>query len=159
MNSKESSTGDWTWQRGLLRAVLWAGLFALVTAGGLGLLARHYPLLTVNAWLRLGLGFMVPCVLFGVVHRTAGMAGSVCTALVVLLTAAIFVSQHYVFAWYGVPMASGRVLNGPVWLTLEAIMLTNSTAAIGLIASVALCHDGGSIWRAVLGVLSIHIHG
>ncbi len=87
------------------------------------------------------------------------MAGSVCTALVVVLTAAIFVSQNYVFACYGVLMASGRVLTGPAWLDPEVIVLTNAVPAIGLMVAVALCHDAGSIWRTVLDLLSTHIRG
>ena len=159
MNGERDNSGDWTWRRGLCRAVFWGCIVALILGGVLGVIARHFPLVTLNAWLRLAVGFLVPCMLFSVVHRAAGMAGSVCTALVVVLTAAIFVSQNYVFACYGVLMASGRVLTGPAWLDPEVIVLTNAVPAIGLMVAVALCHDAGSIWRTVLDLLSTHIRG
>lgn len=156
---KNDSQIEWTWARGMRRATGWATLAALVMAAGLGVAARYWPILVLNVWVRLLLAFLVAWLLFAVVHRTAGMAGGPCTAEVVVLTAAVFLSQHWVFATYGVPTVAGRLITGNVWFDPTMIMATESTACVGLVFAVMLCHDGGSVWRTVVDMLSAHLHG
>jgi hypothetical protein len=153
------STSEWTWIKGLRRAIVWGSAAAVLMAIGLDVGARHWPGVMLNYWVRAALAFAVAWILFSIIHRAAGMAGAICTALVSLLTAEAFVSQHWVFATYGVPTVSGRLIIGDVWLDPVTIMVTNMSTGIALVLATTLCHEGGSIWRTVVDILGARIHG
>lgn len=151
--SHRPESAEWTWIRGLGRGIFWALTASAILAGILDVLAACVPSFLLNFWVRMALAFFVSWILFAVVHRTSGMAGTACSAVVVLAAAAVFLSQHFVFAAYGVPTSAGRPLIGDVWLEPPFILATNISTCLGLLIACTLCHEGGEVWRTVIEVL------
>ena len=156
MSTAERST-DWTAWKGLRRGIQWSVVAAVLLAVPLGFLAAYLPLLVLNFWLRWSLAFLVGWILFAVVHRASGMAGAASTTIAVLAAAAVFLSQHFVFAACGVLLTNGKLVSGEIWLDPMMIASTNMSTAIGLLFATLLCRDGGGIWQSVAGIFGAHI--
>lgn len=146
------SDDSWTPWQGIRRAVIWGGLVALLLAAGMAPLAWYVPYVVLNAWLRLAFAFGFTCLLFSLVHRKAGMAGGVCTLIVLVYVFLILFSQHLVFSIHGVPTSKGIVI-GWQWCHPTVLLLVNWVPLLGVFLGVVLCHDGGAVSRTVVDIL------
>lgn len=156
------SSGDsaeWTWIKGLRRGLQWGIVATAILATVLGVMAAYLPHFVLNFWLRWVIAFFVGWVLFAVVHRASGMAGGACTAIVLAGAAAVFMTQHFVFAARGVTLTSGKTMSGDVWLEPATIVTVNISTFLGLTIATMLCHEGAGVWQAVAGILSGRVRG
>jgi hypothetical protein len=157
--SSRNEGAEWTWIKGLGRALQWTIVATTILAAIMGVMAAYLPHFVLNFWLRWVIAFFVGWILFAVVHRAAGMAGGVCTAIVLVAAAAVFMTQHFVFAECGVTLTSGKIVSGEVWLEPATIASVNVSTFLGLVIATMLCHDGAGIWQTVAGILSGRVRG
>ena len=100
----EPNKGDrWTpligLRRGFVHGVAAAGVLALLMTP----VALYLPFMLIVAWLRIPLAFGLTWVLASVVQRAAGMAGGACSAVTLAVGGIALMSNHIVFALFGVP--------------------------------------------------------
>lgn len=81
--------------------------------------------------------------LFGVVHRAAGMTGRACTALVMILVVLVLCSHHVVFAMHGVPTKDGWQ-SGWEACTPSLFLVVHGFPLMVAGVCAALCHEGDS---------------
>lgn len=154
----EADTDDWTPGQGLCRAAVWGAITAALYAALLAPVAWHAPVLLLNVWIRLVTGFFVTWTLFVVVHRTAGMTGMLCTLMVVVYALLALFSQNVVLALHGSPIGE-RGVSGWIWLEPNVVVLVNGMGLLGVGFAIALCHEGGAVWRTVVEILTSRITG
>ena len=106
-SGRSSEDREWTPARGLIRGAFWGLLAAFGLALALAPLARFAPFMVLILWLRIPLGFAVTWLLCLAVQRAAGMTAPLCLALGWVLAAGVLVSNHAVFAVYGLPTIGG----------------------------------------------------
>ncbi len=128
----EEAVGDWTPERGIRRALAWGVLAALVCGAVLNVPVFGLPPATLQWPFRLAFAFAVTWVLFRVVHRAAGMAGTFCTTLVVVLSLLVMLSQYVVLAMHDESVLDPAIL---------CISFVPTLIGVGFCAW--LCHHGG----------------
>ncbi len=155
-----TAEGDEQWDAvsGILRALVWGSLAAVMMAVVLGIVAWHAPTLLLHWVIRMAIAFGVTVILFKVIHWAAGMAGNVCTGLAVVLAVAIMFSQHLVFAAHGVPGRSGQLIIGPQWYEPATLLIVNLPALAIIVVCASLCHDGGSVGGTIIEILKSKLH-
>jgi hypothetical protein len=149
---------DWTPWKGLRRAAVHGAIASVLAAALLGVIARYAPLVLLNVWIRLATGFFVTWTLFAVIHRAAGMVVYPCTAMAAAYALLVLFSQNAVLALHGVPGKDG-VVAGWIWLDPGALIAVNCLGLIGVGIGIALCHEGGAVWRSVVEILTSRIMG
>jgi hypothetical protein len=102
---------EWSPEKAVARAALYAGVAALLLGILLGMVAAWAPPIIVMAGLRVPIAFATAWLLAVIAERAAGMSGGPCTLIAVGLTAAILLSHHAILAVVGV---------SPVTLALES---------------------------------------
>jgi hypothetical protein len=149
---------NWSPRTGLVRAAGRGAVVSLVLAVLSVPLAWYFPGFLLNLWVRMVLAFGLAWVMFGVVQRAAGMVGAPCTALAVIFTIVVLVSQHVVFALHGVPTLHGTLI-GWQWLTLTALGTCNFSATIGIWACGLLCHSGAGDFDLLAWIMNLRVWG
>lgn len=149
---------EWTPARGLLRALAWGILVAVLLAILLSIVAWYAPTLLVNWLLRAFIALLVTWVLFSVIHGAAGMVGWPCTWMAIGLALLVMLSNHLVFAWNGVPTTKGT-LAGPLWLDPTVMLIQNLSTLIGVVGCAALRHSGGADWQTLRDLLMFNPRG
>ena len=149
---------EWNAVSGILRGLIWGSLTAAVMAVLLGIVAWHAPTLLLHWVIRMAIAFGITTVLFKVIHWAAGMAGSVCTGLAVVLAVAVMLSQHLVFAAHGVPGRGGQLIIGPQWYEPATLLIVNLPALAIIVVCASLCHDGGFVGGTIIEILKSKLH-
>ncbi len=149
---------DWTPGLGWCRALVRGGAATVVMSLLLAPAAWFAAPVLLNFLLRAFLALVVTWVMFGVVHRAAGMVGARCTALGVILSLLVFLSNHVVFALHGIPTQQGMV-GGAAFLTPPALLALNISTAIGVTAGALLRRDGGADLGTLVDVLMRGVWG
>ena len=111
---------DWTPAAGLRNAALRGVLVAGVLASVFAVLAATLPVVLLITALRTAFVFGVAWVLLRCVQRFAGMCGPACTALGLVLTFAVFLSNHLVWSIVGTPALPAQ----DSWLIFPAALVT-----------------------------------
>lgn len=134
----------WSPVIGLRNAAVRGGIVAAILAVLLIPVSIYLPYMTIPWLLRAPVAIGVAWIMFKVVQDAAGMAGGPCTALALLLTFAVMLSQHLVWAACGVleitsvewwsfpagilhqqiPEQNGRLI-GPNWLHWYILVAVN----------------------------------
>lgn len=157
-SDRAAAETEWTPARGLLRALAWGVLVAVLVAILLSMIAWYAPTLLVNWLLRAFIALLVAWVLFSVIHGAAGMVGWPCTLMVIVLALLVMLSNHVVFAWNGVPTTKGT-LAGPLWLDPTVLLIQNLSTLIGVGGCAALRHSGGADWKTLRDLLMFNPRG
>lgn len=97
----------------LRRGALFGLAAALALAGVLAPLAASLPFVLIPTYIRTPLTFGVMWLVLSAVQRGAGMVGAPCTIIALALTLVTLFSHQVVFAFSGVPYASGLA---PWWV-------------------------------------------
>lgn len=92
----------WSPAIGLRNAAIRGTVVAAVLSLLLVPMSIYLPYMTIPWLLRTPITFGIAWIMFRVVQHSAGMAGPPCTALALVLTFGILLSQHLVFAVSGV---------------------------------------------------------
>ena len=151
---------EWTPHKGLIRAAIWGAVTALAIALVLGCVAYYAPHMLLRYTLRAAVAFGVAWILFSVVHHSAGMIGTRCTALVLALTLLVLLSNHMVFAINGVLTHKGVMLIGwSYWFAPAVIGVTNLSACIGAVGCAVLCHTGAADAGTLIDILNSKVLG
>lgn len=111
---------DWTPEKGLVRGLRAGAIAAAMIAVGLAPISLFLPYFVLPWMLRSAMAFGVAWVLLLVIRRAAGMVGFHVTALALALTFAVLVTQHFIFAIWGVPSA-GEMLES--WWLFPAVLV------------------------------------
>src|SRR5262245_51853311 len=131
-DSQLDQQDDWTPAKGIVRGLIAGVVCATVLAAILAPVAWYFPSVTTDMLLRAAFAFGVAWILFGAVHRAAGMVGWPCTWMVVVLTLLVMLSNHVVFAVHGVPLRDGTLQIGGMWFHPLILLTMNLGTLIGL---------------------------
>jgi hypothetical protein len=160
--SDSSPEEEWTPETGLRRAIQSGIVAAMVLSAVLAPIAYAVPMLLIPWYLRGVWAFGVAWILFGVVQRAAGMVGRQVRAIAIALTLVVLLSNHLIFALYGVPAGMPRsswlfpavlvedfvpvyqgVMRGFAWFHPAVLALLNAAPLVGIGFATAFRHDGG----------------
>lgn len=155
-DAEDFHDSPWSPAIGLRNAAVRGGLIALIMSVLLIPVSIYLPYMTIPWLLRAPVALGLAWLMFRVVQDAAGMAGGPCTALALVLTFAIMLSQHLVWAangvlelssmeWWSFPAGVLRqqisvqngLLIGPNWLHWYIIVAVNvpPLAVAGCIAT------------------------
>ncbi len=138
-----SHASHWTPARGLCRAIVWGGLFALALAVLLTPAAVLAPMVVGSAVLRFFITVAVAWAMFGIVQSAAGMTGGLVTWLAATLTLLVMISNHIGWAIWGMPTSDADVLIGwSYWFDPMVIAIGNMMVTAALVVVSPLFHDG-----------------
>ncbi len=158
IEDRDSATGDeWTPWRGILRGLWWGGVAALLLGVAVNLLAWYAPLFALNFWVRNGMVVFAVWLLFSVVHGAAGMAGAMCTTIVIVLTLLVAGSQHVAFALHGASIRMGNT-TGWDWCSLPVLAGVNVWIIPGIAFGVWMWREGAS-FGAFRDILRMRVWG
>ena len=132
----------WTPQQGLRRALLWGSAAALGIGLVSGVVAWFASRITLHWLLRGAIAYGVGWLLFRVVHWAAGMAGGLCTGLVVVLAVLVMLSHHVVWTVHGIWTDTGVPAAGLTWLEPSTLLVLNIPTFVGLVLCVKMWSDG-----------------
>ena len=134
----------WTPRRGIVRAAVLGFVVAVALAILLTPVAVLAPALLLNAIFRALVTFGIGWMLCGAVHSAAGMTGGLVTFLGVFYAALVMLSNHVVWALFGVPLGpQGEVVTG--WHQVfdpSLVGLLSLFVVVPLGFCFVLCRDG-----------------
>jgi hypothetical protein len=133
---------DWTPAQGVVRGLVSGTVAAVILAAIADLLAWFAPPMVLEFWMRAPEALFTVWILFVVVHRAAGMASWHCTAIVIVLTLFIILSQHVVFSIHGVLTYAPKKWE---WFSPQALVVYNLSAVVGAGFGVWAWKDGASV--------------
>lgn len=136
------TTDDWTPLRGTLHGLKWGAVAAAILMVLADLMARYVPQMVLDWKLRGPEALFTVWVLYMVVHHAAGMASLPCSIIVAVLTLAIALSQHVVFAFHAVPTYAPK---GWGWFAPEVLLVYNLMTVLGAGFGLWAWKDGASI--------------
>ena len=149
---------EWTPGRGLVRAAVHGAIATVLLAAVLSPAAWYVPLLTMHWGLGAAIAFGVAWILFGVVQRAAGMVGAAVTALAIVFTLLVLISQNAIVAVHGIPTSKG-VIASLAWISPVGFVVSRLASFVTVAFCAALRHDGGADGETLGWILRLPVLG
>ncbi len=145
----------WTPGRGLAVGAAWTGSVALLLGIPGYLLERFLPLVSSHGLIGIATGFLVTCILFAVMHRSSGMVGGTCTAIVIGWMIVVSIVIDVLIALHMPVELMGTVS----FLTMThrvGLLLGNWPIWAGMAGASVLCHNGNGTIHDVLDLMMVN---
>ena len=149
----DAKGSDWTPRKGYTRAAVHGAIATVVLIALLAPVAWYAPPMLLRLTVRSAVAFFVAWILFGVVHKAAGMVSPGCSAMVVAFTLVVLFSHHVIFAIRGDWLDHGEVM-GMAWLHPANLLFVNFVPLIAVAGCAYFCRHGDADASALAEILS-----